>query len=111
MLEHEKIDFKIHIIKLGTHKKYEDKENVIFEIRSYLIGKYQEKEEMELFVTPINNFDFTNFIEFKDITENVLMKWIETYSKTNVENGKIKIIESIFPTREYLQPPYYHTIV
>jgi hypothetical protein len=108
MSDDARIEFNIDIQLLGVHKFNEayNKKNIVYEIRSFMVATCGGLEERKLFVTGLPTIDVVNFIEYEDLTRDILIKWIEEYSGDLIKSLKRELTELLFPTKEYLLPPY-----
>ena len=111
-----KLSFEYEIQSLGIHDSIHGKNNVVYEIRTLFVGKktittesgFEEETVSNLILIvhlPVDNVE--NFIEYKDLTKEHIMKWIEKHvSEKTIENYKMDLTEKLMPTKRYVKPNF-----
>jgi hypothetical protein len=107
------ITFDYEIEALGVHNTLNEKNNVVYEIRVFLVGKNKivtentESESIlkEYFVVHVPTNDLQNFIEYEQLTKQNVIEWIEKYSNS-LKSHKNNLIEKFHPKKQYLKPNF-----
>ena len=99
---------------LGVHLNFENKNDVVYEIRGYIIltettqldGAEASCTKKKYFVVPIP-YETENFIQYQNLTKQIVVGWIQKYEpKGQTENFKQELLKEFNPTQIYKKPPF-----
>lgn len=109
------ITYDYEIEHLGVHKNLYNHQNVVYEIRGYLIGTLKVVTENTVQESTIKKYfvanvpilgEIPNFIEFDDLTKDTIIGWVEKYSFPIIEGLRKEFVEDFYPTKVYLTPSF-----
>lgn len=100
------IKYSYEIDEFGVITNLEDKKNVVYEIRAYLVGTLENgAQQKQLFITRIPTDNLNNFIEYQDLTKEISDSWIDSYtSSEQMESLKQKVVDMFYPKTAYYKP-------
>lgn len=105
------IQYSFEIDALGVHNELNGLHNVIYEIRGNLIGtrvtEHGEGTYKQYFVIsiPIDNLEC--FIQYKDITKQNVLDWIDVHMTPSLlESLKQSVYNQHYPKTKYLKPNF-----
>lgn len=100
------ITYSYEVDEFGVITDFQDKKNVVYEIRAYLVGTLENgAQQKQLFITRIPTDDLTNFVEYQDLTKEIANSWIESYTSVEqMQNLKQKVVDMFYPKTAYFKP-------
>lgn len=106
----ETIGFDYQIEFLVMHNELNGRENVVFSVRGFMVSydkNANDKSYKKFFVTEIPVTDLTEFTDYKNLTKEQVIGWINKYmSESHRLNLMHELYEEHYPTIRYVRPKF-----